>query len=106
MNLHTKLRMKKISPATARTLTWLAAVLALIGCMVMSPSAALLALTLAALATLLPALLGEGRVRLLAAVLLLATIAFAVSRYPEYKREQTLYRRHIDPQFRQQPLTK
>lgn len=98
--------MKKIKPASARTLTWLAAALAVVGSMVLSPSAGLLCLSIAALTALFPATFGQGRIRILAAVLLLVTVVIAVSKYTEFRHEQALYRRHTDFQLRQRPASK
>ena len=94
--------MKKIKPASARALAWLAAVLAVIGCLVISPSAALLCMTTAALTAFIPAVFGTGRVRILAAILLLVSAGLAVAKYPEFRHEQAVYRKNVDLHFRQQ----
>ena len=93
--------MKKIKPASARTLTWLAAVLAVMGSLVMSPSAALLCMATAALTAFFPAVFGTGRVRILAAILLLVSAGLAVANYTEFRHEQAVYRKNVDLHFRQ-----
>jgi len=86
--------MKAMQPASARALTITAALVLLIGFMVMSPSAALLAFGLAALLAVFPAVFGAGKMRLVAAILLLGSIGLAVGKYPEFKNEQQRYRQH------------
>jgi membrane protein implicated in regulation of membrane protease activity len=88
--------MKLIKPATARTLTWLAAALAAVGAMMMSPSGAMLFLTLAALSALFSVIFGKGGVRIFATVLLLAALSLALARYPAFRHEQEIYRNRIE----------
>lgn len=95
--------MKHMKPSSARTLTWLAAALLTAGCLVASPSAAFLSLTLAALTALFPAVFGKARVRILAAALLLAAIALSVGTYADFKKDQSLYRGHAAPDAQKQP---
>ena len=85
--------MKQIKTATARTLTWLAASLLVVGGIIMSPSGAFLSLILAALIALFPAVFGKGKVRILAAILLLVSIALSLNKYTAFKHEQTVYRK-------------
>lgn len=88
--------MKHLKPTTARTLTWLAAALAAVGAMMMSPSGALLFLAMAAFAAIFPVVFGRGGVRIFAAALLLAALGLAVARYPAFRHEQESYRNRIE----------
>jgi|CXWL01.1.fsa_nt_gi membrane protein implicated in regulation of membrane protease activity len=84
--------MKTMQPASARALTGMAALVLLVGLMVMSPSAAFLAFCLAALLSAIPAIFGTGKTRLIAAALLLGAAVLAVNRYQDFRREQERYR--------------
>lgn len=86
--------MRQMKPASAKTLTWLAAILAVMACMVMSPSGALFLLAAAALAALFPSVFSRGKVRLVAMVLLLLSLGLAVQKYPAFRHEQAAYRQH------------
>lgn len=94
--------MKQMKPASARALTWFAAITAVVGSMAMSPSGALITLSAAALLALFPALFGKGKARILAAVLLLVAAGLALAKYPDFRHEQALYRKHVDSSLRQQ----
>jgi len=98
--------MKRMNPVSARTLTWLAAALAVAGCVIMSPSGSILLLAIASLSAFFPALLGKGLVRLLAAVLLLASLGLALGRYPAFKHEQEIYRGRMEPRTQESPRNK
>jgi hypothetical protein len=87
--------MKQMKTESARTLTCLAAALIVAGGILMSPSGAMLSLTLAAIAAFSPAVFGKGRIRLLAALLLLAALGLSVVRYPAFRHEQSAYRKHV-----------
>lgn len=90
--------MKGMSPESARALIGTAALLLLIGFMVMSPSAAFLAFGLAALLAAPAAILGSGKSRVVAALLLLGALGLAAARYPDFTAEQQQYRqRHHSP---------
>lgn len=84
-----------MQPASARALTGAAGLALLVGFLVMSPSAAFLAFCLAALFAAIPAIFGAGKIRLFAVALLLGAAALAVSRYPDFRREQQHYRERI-----------
>jgi hypothetical protein len=86
--------MKAMQPASARALTITAALLVLIGLMVMSPSAAFLAFWLAAILAAFPTVFGVGKIRLIAAVLLLGSMGLAMGKYPEFRDELSRYRQH------------
>lgn len=98
--------MKGMTPATARTLTWLAASLAVAGGVIMSPSGSMLLLAAASLSALFPALFAKGRTRFVAAVLLFAALGLAVSTYPAFRHDQEVYRQHTDRNTQQQPRTR
>lgn len=89
--------MKALQPASVRALTVTAALLLLIGSMVMSPSAGFTAFGLAALLSAIPAIFGTGRIRLVAAILLLGSTGLAAAKYPDFKAEQARYRQHASP---------
>jgi hypothetical protein len=84
--------MKAMQPASARALTVTAVLVVGIGVMVMSPSAAFLAYGLATLLAVFPAVLGQGKIRIIAAILLLGSIGLAAGNYPDFKTEQQEYR--------------
>ena len=84
--------MKAMQPASARALIITAALILLAGFMVLSPSGAFLAFCLAALLSAIPAIFGTGKIRLIAAALLLGAAALAVNRYPDFRSEQERYR--------------
>ncbi|MDP3259792.1 MAG: hypothetical protein AAB273_02185 [Nitrospirota bacterium] len=81
--------MKKES---ANALAWFAAILLLAGWLVMSPSGAFALFVLAALFAAVPAIFGQKKTRIVAAVLLLVSILFAASKYPEFRSEQEQFR--------------
>ena len=84
--------MKAMQPASARALTGAATLLMFVGFLVPSPSGAFLAFCLTALVYAVPAIFGSGKVRLLAAILLLCSLGLAAGRYPDFQREQERYR--------------
>ena len=84
--------MKAMQPASARALTSTAALVILVGFIVMSPSGAFLAFCLAALLSAFPVIFGTGKTRIIAAVLLLCSIGLAARIYPEFRSEQERYR--------------
>ena len=81
--------MKKES---ANALALFAAILLLAGWLVMSPSGAFALFVLAALFAAFPAIFSQKKTRIVAAVLLLVSILFAVSKYPEFRNEQERFR--------------
>ena len=95
--------MKQMKTATARTLTWLAAVLVVVGCIVMSPSGGFLSLALAALTAFFPAVFAKGKVRIVAAILLIAALALSFGTYPDFRHEQMIYRRQAASHSQKQP---
>jgi hypothetical protein len=86
--------MKAMQPASARALTVTAALVVLVGFVVMSPSAAFLAFWFAAILAAFPAVFGAGKMRLIAAVLLLGSMGLAMGKYPEFREELSRYRQH------------
>ena len=89
--------MKAMPPKSVRALTVTAAVVLLIGFMVMSPSAAFLAFGLAALLTAPAAIFGSGKSRAVAVLLLLCALGLTAVKYPDFKSEQQRYRQHSRP---------
>ena len=84
-------------PSSTRALTVTAALLMFGGFLVMSPSGAFLAFGLAGLLAVVPAIFGTGKIRIVAAILLLCSAALAVRQYPEFKQEQEGIRRRARP---------
>lgn len=84
--------MKAMQPASARALTITAAMVMLVGFIVISPSAGFLAFCLAALLAATPVLFGTGKFRLVSVVLLLSALGLAVVQYPAFRDEQARLR--------------
>jgi hypothetical protein len=76
---------------SARALTWFAAILVLIGWLVMSPMGAFAVFVLSVIFSAVPVVFGRGAVRVVAAVLLLLSILSATIKYPEFKHEREMY---------------
>ena len=98
--------MKRMKPVSAHTLTWLAAALAVAGCVILSPSGAIFLLAAASLSALFPALFGRGPVRFIAVLLLLASLGQTIGKYPAFRHEQEMYREGIDHRSQARPRTK
>ncbi len=84
--------MKALQPASTRALTVTAALVALGGAMIPSPAGAFFGFCLSALLAAIPAVFGTGKIRLVAAILLLCSMGLAVRTYPDFKSEQERYR--------------
>ncbi len=84
--------MKAMQLASTRALTVTATMVLIVGLMLSSPSGAFLAFGLAGLLSVMPAIFGTGKIRIVAAVVLLGVIGLAANTYPEFKKEQELYR--------------
>jgi len=84
--------MKAMQPASARALTVTGALVLFGGFLVPSPSGAFFAFCLAALLYAVPAVFGAGKMRLIAAILLLCSLALTAAKYPDFKNEQDRYR--------------
>lgn len=87
--------MKAMLPASARALTVTAGLILLAGFMVLSPSGAFLAFCLAALVAAPPAFFGTGKMRLLAAALLIGAVLLAVGKYSAFRADQQRYRERV-----------
>lgn len=83
-----------MNPASARALSVLAALLLIVGWMVISPAGSLSAFLVAVLLVLAPVIAGPGRIRLLAVVLFLAALGSAAIKFPEFRQEQGRYQQH------------
>lgn len=70
--------MRQMKPESARALTWFAAILMVVGWLVMSPGGAFLLFVLSALFAVAPAIFGATKIRLAALALLIMAIFFAV----------------------------
>lgn len=86
--------MRQMKPESARALTWFAAILMVVGWLVMSPGGAFFFFVLSALFAVAPAIFGATKIRLTALALLIMAIFFAVDRYPGFKNEQERLRQH------------
>jgi len=86
--------MRQMKPASATALTCFAATLLIAAGIVISPSAAFFLAAAAALIALFPSVFNRGKVRLVAAVLLLVSLGLALERYPDFQHDQAAYRRH------------
>lgn len=74
--------------STASTFIWLTAILLVLGLIVMSPSGAFFAFVLAALSAVIPIFCGTKKIRIVAVILLLASIFLASVEYPAFQKEQ------------------
>ena len=81
-----------MSRESARALTGTATLVLFAGFLVPSPSGAFFAYGLAALLSAVPTILGTGRMRLIAAILLLCSVALAADKCPDFRSEQERYR--------------
>ena len=88
--------MRQMKPASAKALTWFAAALLIAAVMVMSPSGAFFLSAAAALIALFPSVFSQGKMRLVAAALLLVSLGLVLEKYPDFKHDQAAYRRHDD----------
>jgi len=86
--------MRQMKPASTKALTWFAAILLIAAGIVMSPSGAFFLSAAAALIALFPSVFSRGKVRVVAAVLLLVSLGLALENYPHFKQDQAAYRRH------------
>jgi len=76
-----------MKPDSARALVWVSLFLVVIGPIATSRAANFMGPALAALLALLPAVFGRGRTRLLASIVLAASVAAAAIMYPGYRAE-------------------
>lgn len=84
--------MRHLKPVTAKSFVWFAGILSAAAFMIMSPAGSLFLSATASLIVVFPTVFSKGKVRLIAAVLLLVSLSLSLSKYPAFKREQTLYR--------------
>jgi hypothetical protein len=77
-----------VKQKSARTVAVLSSLFFLAGLMVMSPSAGFMLMVLAALSAIVPLVLGQKTVRFFGIILLIASLAFAGSYYPQFERER------------------
>lgn len=86
--------MRAMPPKTVRALDGASTLFLAGGLLVMSPSGAFFAFCVAAVVVAPAAILGEGKGRLVAVLLLLGAIGLAAAQYPGFKSEQERYRQH------------
>jgi len=85
-----------MNPKTPRALVQFAAILVVLGVVIMDPLAGLSILVLAGILSALALAFGSKRVRLAALVLLLIITAFSVWKYPDARKHLERYRsRHL-----------
>ncbi len=77
---------------TAKTFVWASVISLLLGMVVMSPVGGFFLYTLAALAALIPAIFGGGRLRIASALLLAVSLTLLAVNYPKYDAEMTRYK--------------
>jgi membrane protein implicated in regulation of membrane protease activity len=80
---------------SVRALLWSSGIVMLVGGMVMSPSASLLAFGLAAVLALLAVVFGRRKLRLVAVVLMLVSLLLVVQEYPKANQDFSSYRQHV-----------
>lgn len=80
---------------SARSLAWLAAILIVIGLLIMSPSAALALFCLAGIFAFFPARFGSRSTKLIGTLLLLACLGLAAAYYPSFKKDHESYRDRV-----------
>lgn len=76
---------------SAKALTWTAGALIVLAFVIMSPTGAFALLTLAAVCAAIPAVFASKRPRVIALVLLLASLALAIQYYPLFERDREAY---------------
>lgn len=81
-----------MNPRSARTLLWVSFLLAVAGGTVGAPEAGLAILLLAASCALVPVVASSGNIRVVGAILLLASLALAFTTYPAAKRQMDRHR--------------
>ena len=81
---------------SVRTLLWSSAIVMLIGGMVMSPSARLLAFGLAVVFAVLAVAFGRRMIRLIAVVLTIVSLLLVVQEYPNAKQDFLDYRENAN----------
>lgn len=80
---------------SVRTLLWSSGIVILVGGMVMSPAASLLAFGLASILAILAAAFGRRRLRLIAVVLMFVSLLLVVQEYAKAKQDMSSYRQHV-----------
>jgi hypothetical protein len=80
-----------MKPESARALVWVAGVLIMLGLVVMSPTGAFALFSLAALSAVIPTVFGRKVPRIIAAALLIASLALAATYYSSFEREREAY---------------
>jgi membrane protein implicated in regulation of membrane protease activity len=81
-----------MNPKTPRALVQFAAILAVVGIVIMDPLAGLSILVLAGILAVIALAFGSRRVRLVALLILLIIAAFSVWKYPDARRHLERYR--------------
>ncbi len=81
-----------MNPKTAKTFVWASVISLLLGMVVMSPAGGFFLYTLAALAALIPAIFGGGRLRIAGAVIVAVSLTLLAVTYPKFDAEMTKYK--------------
>jgi len=76
---------------TAKTFIWASAICLLLGMVVMSPAGSVFLYALAVLATLIPIIIGNNRLRIAGVLILLVTLALLAVTYPKFDAEMNTY---------------
>jgi membrane protein implicated in regulation of membrane protease activity len=81
-----------MNPQTAKTVTWAALFCLLTGMLIISPSAAFLLYSLAAILAVLPAVMAGTWLRVTALFLLALSLFLAFDAYPKFSKEMKMFR--------------
>ncbi len=81
-----------MNPKSTKTFVWASVISLLLGTVVMSPVGGVFLYALAALAALIPAVFGGGRLRIAGAVIVAVSLALLAVTYPKYDAEMTSYK--------------
>lgn len=88
--------MMKMNPQSVSALVWVAAVVTLVGSMVMAPGGQFISYIVAVLLTLAPTLYGSKMSRVAGGVILAISLLLAFQLYPVFKREGEVYRKWVE----------
>jgi uncharacterized PurR-regulated membrane protein YhhQ (DUF165 family) len=76
---------------SARALIWVTGILIVLGLVVMSPAGAFALVSLAAISAVVPTVFGPKAARIVAAALLIASLALAATFYSAFDKEREAY---------------
>lgn len=88
---------------SAKTLAWTAGALLVLALVIMSPTGAFALTVLASLCAAIPSVFAARRLRTISAVLLIASLALAVSLYPAFERDYGEYTQRAKERAAERP---